>query len=82
MGQMYDLGLMFYNGVGQAEIHLEPRLTGKLPLPLNPKLFLPVQWQVPVRKSKQTQMVVAVSPASPGVFPVNTTMELLHAKQG
>lgn len=32
---------------------------------------------------KQTiRVVAAVLPTSPGVFPVNTTTELLHAKQG
>lgn len=33
-------------------IYLERRLTGKPPSTLNPKLFLPAQWQVPGRRSK------------------------------
>lgn len=63
--------------MGWAQKYSEHRLTGKPPSPLNPKLFLPARWQVPVWKSKQIRMVAAVLPASPGVFPANTTVELL-----
>ena len=66
----------------RGRIYLERRLRGKPPSTSNPKLFLPVQWQVPARRSKPIGMAAAGRPSSPAVFPANAAVELVCAKQG